>query len=62
MASVSAVLSVPSQLVSVWRTPAKVPNSGGKRLPLGKGGQAAALVSVTIDEAAFLYRRDGLAE
>ena len=32
----------------------KTPTSGGERLPLGQRGRASDLVSLTIDEVAFL--------
>ena len=51
------MLSDQSKLVSGWRTKAKCDqSSGGKRLPLGQGSRAAGLVSVTIDEVAFLVK------
>lgn len=53
--SVAAVLSVQSQLVSVWRDLGRKRHpSGGKRLPLGQGSRAAKLVCLVVDEMTLL--------
>ena len=50
----SVVLSVQSQLVSVWRNcPLPSVRSDHKALPLGQCGRAAGLVSLSVDQVAF---------